>query len=134
MNATAVARRGTPPAAAKPGAPPAERGPSKVAPPIRPSAPGRRRRPKSQWGILLAAVVGAPTLLAALYFGLIASPLYISEASVTIRSSKAQGVSLFEGLINPNDVTVGNTETQLVADYLRSRDLMERVDREINFR
>lgn len=118
-----------PPAAAATPAPP-----SKVAPPIRPSAPGRRRRGSQAALFALAIVVGLPTLLAAVYYGFIASPLYVSEASVTIRSSKQQAASLLENLVVAQDGIAGSTETQLVADYLQSRDILARIDADVGFR
>lgn len=131
MNAQAVARRtAKPPEPVRPAAPP-----SAVRPVIRASAPGRRRRNGRAILAAFALCVGLPTLLATIYFGLIASPLYVSEASITIRSSKQQATSLLTALgAGPADGVAGATETQLVADYLRSRDAVANIEREIGFR
>ncbi len=137
MNAKALAQRLTEPARGRTSTPatrPASRPPSHVTPAIRPTAPGRRRRNTTQILLAMAGIVGLPTILAAIYFGLIASPLYVSESSVTIRSSKIQPASLVEALVAPQEGIVGATETQLVADYLRSRDVLARIDANIGFR
>jgi len=129
MSAGAVARRDAQPPAAN-----ANERASKATPAIRSVAPGRRRRNSKGPLIAFALIVGLPTLIAALYYGLIASPIFVSEAGVTIRSSRQQGSSLLENLVTPQDGIVGQSETQLVADYLRSRDILERVENDVGFR
>lgn len=127
---TQVIGRPSVPAASQPPLAPA----SRVAPAIRPSAPGRRRKSSRGLIVALVVVVGLPTLLASLYYGLIASPQYVSEASVTIRSSKQQASSLLENLVVAQDGIAGATETQLVADYFQSRDILAQVEADIGFR
>lgn len=130
MNQQAVTRQTEPPLPAEAATEP----PSRVAPPIRPTAPGRRKRGYGPVAVALAIVVGLPTLLAVVYYGLIASPLYVTEASVTIRSSKQQSGSLLENLVVAQDAIAGSTETQLVADYFQSRDLLARIEADVGFR
>ncbi len=129
MNAQVIASGGSAPATTEKQQPP-----SKVIPAVRPSAPGRRR--KRSGGLLgaFAMVVLAPTLLAAIYFGLIASPLYVSEAHVTIRSTKQQSTSVIEAVVTQGAGVNLATETELVADYLRSRDLLNRIENQVGFR
>lgn len=129
MNAQVIASGGSAPATTEKQQPP-----SKVIPAVRPSAPGRRR--KRNGGLLgaFAMVVLAPTLLAAIYFGLIASPLYVSEAHVTIRSTKQQSTSVIEAVVTQGAGVNLATETELVADYLRSRDLLNRIENQVGFR
>lgn len=130
MNAKVIATPGgPPPAKTEPLQPP-----SKVVPAVRPSAPGRRRRRNGGVIIAFCMIVLAPTLLAAVYFGVIASPLYVSEAHVTIRSTKQQSTSLVEAVVTQGTGVNLATETELVADYLRSRDLMNRVENQVGFR
>ena len=129
MNAQVIASGGSAPATTEKQQPP-----SKVIPAVRPSAPGRRR--KRNGGLLgaFAMVVLAPTLLAAIYFGLIASPLYVSEAHVTIRSTKQQSTSVIEAVVPQGAGVNLATESELVADYLRSRDLLNRIENQVGFR
>ena len=129
MNAQVIASGGSAPATTEKQQPP-----SKVIPAVRPSAPGRRR--KRNGGLLgaFAMVVLAPTLLAAIYFGLIASPLYVSEAHVTIRSTKQQSTSVIEAVVTQGAGVNLATESELVADYLRSRDLLNRIENQVGFR
>lgn len=107
---------------------------SAVAPAIRPSAPGRRR--SSYRPIILGnlVVVCLPTLLAIIYYGFIASPLYVSEASITIRSASQGATSFLENLVVAQDAIAGSAETQLVADYFQSRDMLAKVDADVGFR
>ncbi len=107
---------------------------SKVIPAVRPSAPGRRRKRNGGLIAAFAMVVLAPTLLAAIYFGLIASPLFVSEAHVTIRSTKQQSTSVIEAVVTQGTGVNLATETELVADYLRSRDLLNRIENQVGFR
>jgi len=81
----------------------------------------------------LATIVGIPTLVAAVYFGLIASDVYVSEAKFSVRS--AQGSSSISGLgallASPSLSSSGQDST-VVVEYSRSFDmldkLIERVD------
>lgn len=131
MTSNAIAeRRAAPPATAGTAAPP-----SHMTPQIRPTAPGRRRR-RSRKGATAAflLVVALPTLIAALYYGLIASPLYISEAGVTIRTSKPQSASFLESLVTTGNTGAGDSETQLVIEYLRSRSALAEIEADVGFR
>lgn len=67
-------------------------------------------------------VVIAPTLIAAIYYGLIASPVYVSEARFIVRSSK--GASQPSGLgLALEGVGLSNTASDAFAvhEYLKSR-------------
>ena len=76
----------------------------------------------------LATVVGVPTLVAAIYYGLIASDVYVSEARFAIRSatgtSTASGLSAL--LASPVLQTSGQ-DSQVVIDYSASNDMLDRL-------
>lgn len=82
-----------------------------------------KRRP------LFLAMVVAPSLLAAIYFGLIATPMYVSEASFVVRAaSPVQPTSVNLVL---QGVGLGQTETEAFAvhEYVMSRNAISELVR-----
>ncbi|MDO6460984.1 hypothetical protein Q4485_09775 [Granulosicoccaceae sp. 1_MG-2023] len=79
----------------------------------------------------IAIVVGIPTLLAAIYFSMFASDIYVSEAKFAIKSSKS-GVSLtgMAAMFSGVDSGAGQ-DAVVVEDYIQSRDLMDILDQEL---
>lgn len=84
-------------------------------------------------GPLFLAVVVVPTLAAALYFGVLASDVYISESRFVVRSpGKAQTSSLGAILSGAGIGGLGNIgtdETASVLEYIRSRDAVKDLQR-----
>lgn len=68
--------------------------------------------------------VGTPTLLAALYYGAIASPQYESVASFTIQSADGGGASSLELLIATVPGSNAGRDVLLVQEYALSRDML----------
>jgi capsular polysaccharide transport system permease protein len=80
---------------------------------------------------LLAAVL-LPSLLSLVYFGLLASSMYISEARFAVRGAENSGAaSGLAALFLSSGASVG-ADTHIVAEYIRSPDIMEAVDREMS--
>jgi capsular polysaccharide transport system permease protein len=82
------------------------------------------------------AIVGVPTLLAAVYFFGIASDLYMSEAKFVVRGPGANkelsgGVA---GLIQSSSFGAGEEEAQWVQEYMMSRDAVRKLDRQYDLR
>ncbi len=78
------------------------------------------------------AIVGLPTLLAAIYFGLFASSQYVSEARFAVRSAEHAGVNL-SGV----SALKGMAEVQdslIIADYLKSLAVVEALEEKIRLR
>lgn len=81
-----------------------------------------------------AAFVILPTILAIVYYGLIASDQYVSESRFIIKSpgQKSAQISSLASLIQTTGLTTGQEQTSEVLDYLRSRaaldDLQQRID------
>jgi len=81
-----------------------------------------------------AALVILPTVLAIVYYGLIASDQYVSESRFIIKSpgQRSAQISSLASLIQTTGLTTGQEQTSEVLDYLRSRgavdDLMRRTD------
>jgi capsular polysaccharide transport system permease protein len=82
------------------------------------------------------AIVGVPTLLAAVYYFGIASDLYMSEAKFVVRGPGANkelagGVA---GLIQSSSFGAGEEEAQWVQEYMMSRDAVRKLDRQYDLR
>jgi capsular polysaccharide transport system permease protein len=82
---------------------------------------------------LFVLMVALPNLVAVLYFGLIASDQYVSEAKFTVSSGaipKMDAVGSVTGV--PPMLIV--QDTQVVTSYIASRAMVEALDREIGLR
>jgi capsular polysaccharide transport system permease protein len=75
---------------------------------------------KHRW---LALFVGLPTLVAAVYYGLIASPIYVSESSFVIKSpgQKAAPTLALANLVQTSGLSAGQEQTKEIVSYIRSR-------------
>jgi capsular polysaccharide transport system permease protein len=83
----------------------------------------RRRwlRRLMRWG--LVAVVVAPTLVSAVYYGLWATPRYVSETQFIVRGIHGAGAAPgLEGLLQALGVARSTDDSNAVLDYLVSRD------------
>lgn len=72
---------------------------------------------------LLAVVL--PTLLASLYFGLIASDIYISESRFVVRSPQKLGAAGFGAILQGAGFSRSQDDTYTVRDYIQSRDALK---------
>lgn len=73
-----------------------------------------------------AMFVVLPTLVAAIYFGLIASPVYVSTSSFVIKSpgqKSAPTISL-ANLVQTSGLSSGQEQTKQIIQYIRSRDAL----------
>lgn len=83
----------------------------------------------------LLTVVGVPTVLAIVYFGFLASDVYVSEARFAIQSAKTGGSSSgLEALITTPMVSTGGRESLVVADYVQSQDMMLGIQEQLDIR
>lgn len=97
-----------------------------------------RSRPKSwfyrqRWFLLC---VGLPTLLAAVYYGFIASPIYISQSRFVIKSpdQKSMPTLSLANLVQSTGMTSGQEQTKEIVEYVRSRDALQDLQRRTNVR
>lgn len=84
--------------------------------------------------VLFVLVFILPTLLALIYFGLIASDRYISEARFIVRSANkpaAQGAAAY---LQDFGIMRANDDAFAIADYIQSRDLMRAIEKTIDLR
>lgn len=93
-----------------------------------------QKNPVVEWFIKrrwFALFVIAPTLLAAIYYGLFASDIYISESRFVIKSpdQKRSSVSSLANLIQTTGLSGGQEQTNEVLAYVRSRDALQALER-----
>ncbi|MBB3926255.1 capsular polysaccharide transport system permease protein [Sphingobium jiangsuense] len=83
--------------------------------------------------IFLATVI-APTAIAILYFGFIASDIYISEAAFVVRRPDKPSGSPFGSLLKTAGFSNGSDEMYAAQSYVRSRDALRQLNRNEEFR
>jgi capsular polysaccharide transport system permease protein len=86
---------------------------------------------KSWWRrhVLFVLVVGAPTCGAILYYGLIASDIYISESRFLVRSPQRPVQSGLVGqLLQSTGISHSQDDNYSVRDYILSRDALKELD------
>lgn len=86
---------------------------------------GRKRRPWDGLPIMFIAVVVLPTLLAAIYFLLIATPRYVSEARFVVRSAQSGGPGPLGAALQGVGLAAAQVETFAVHEYVTSPDSLE---------
>ncbi|MGE0797617.1 MAG: hypothetical protein AB7G13_11210 [Lautropia sp.] len=91
----------------------------------------RLRLPVSR---LFAATVLVPTLLSSIYFGLIASDLYTSEARFVLRSPQRQTPTMLGAILQGAGFTRAQDDSFVVHDYVLSRDALQKLDRDLGLR
>ena len=84
-----------------------------------------------RWFLLVVAI---PTLVAALYYGVIASDVYVSQSRFVIKApgQKSMPTATLANLIQTSGFTGGEQETKEVLDYIRSRDALADLQRQMN--
>lgn len=78
---------------------------------------------------LLTVVV--PTLLAAIYFGLVASDIYISESRFVVRSPQRQTPTGLGAILQGAGFSRSQDDTYTVHDYIVSRDALRQLDEKL---
>jgi capsular polysaccharide transport system permease protein len=81
-------------------------------------------------GLFIATVI-IPTACAILYFGLIASDVYISESHFVVRSPQKPATSGFGAILQSAGFSRSDDDTYTVHDFMRSRDAMSQVNAQI---
>lgn len=96
--------------------------------------PGLLARARKQRWFLLFVIL--PTVLAALYYGLIASDVYVSQSRFVIKApgQKSMPSATLANLIQTSGFVGGEQETKEILDYIRSRDALGDLQRQVNFR
>ena len=79
---------------------------------------------------LFLVVVGLPTLLAILYFGLFANDVYISESNFVVRSPNKSQASPIGVMLTGGNLAGVSEENNAVMEYLESRRALDEADRD----
>lgn len=74
---------------------------------------------------LFLVIVALPTLIAVLYFGVFASPIYISESNFVVRTPDRAAASPLGAIFGSTGLSSSSEETKAVMEYVRSRDALE---------
>jgi capsular polysaccharide transport system permease protein len=84
---------------------------------------------KRRWFLLF--VIG-PSILAAVYYGLIASDIYISESRFVIKSpdQKRSQMSTLANLVQTTGMSGGQEQTNEVLTFVRSRDALKALEKD----
>lgn len=77
---------------------------------------------------LFWATVVLPTVLAILYFGLIASDVYTSESRFVVRSPERQSTSALGSILKGAGFSRSQDDSYTVHDYALSRDALKEID------
>lgn len=86
----------------------------------------------SKLPIGLLVIVLAPTLIAAFYFLILASPRYVSEARFVVRSPAKEQPSSLGMALQGVGISATQTDAFAVHEYIRSRDAVRQLVRDIN--
>lgn len=83
----------------------------------------------SSFGPLFLATVVAPTLMASLYYGVLASDIYISESRFVVRSPDKPATTGLGVLLKSTGFNNGGDEIFAAQEYVASRDALEALNR-----
>jgi capsular polysaccharide transport system permease protein len=88
---------------------------------------------KHRW---MALFVGLPTLLAGVYYGLIASPIYSSQSVFIIKSPGQKTVPTLSlaNIIQTSGLSAGQEQTKEVLQYIRSRSAVRDLEAQTDVR
>lgn len=86
-------------------------------------------------GKAFLVIVVLPTIIAAIYYGLIASDIYISEAKFAIRTNaEAPAAGVIDSLLGGTTASPSGPDLYIVRDYILSRDMLNALDKELDLR
>jgi capsular polysaccharide transport system permease protein len=109
----------------------AETEPSVAAAPPRPSRFSRWLRAFD--GVFVITVL-VPTLLAAAYFGIVASDVYVSESRFLVRNPQRPAQSGLGALLQGTVFSRSQDDTYSVHDFIRSRDALRELEASVGMR
>jgi capsular polysaccharide transport system permease protein len=96
--------------------------------------PSRLRRLARRLDRIFVFTVLLPTLLAALYYGLVASDIYISESRFVVRNPQRSSEVGLGALLQGSSFTRSQDDTYSVHDFMRSRDALRELDEKLKVR
>jgi capsular polysaccharide transport system permease protein len=101
---------------------------------VRPYSPSRTAALFRSLNIWFWGIVGLPTLLAGVYFFGIASDLYLSEVKFVVRGPVKPQLSGLSAMLTSSAAASVSEDTYAVHEYLMSRDVVRRLEREDDLR
>jgi len=93
-----------------------------------PGLRARRGLPKVNWLLLLTVII--PTSLAVLYYGFLASDVYVSESRFVVRSPDKPSVSGLGMLLKSAAFSNAGDEIYAADEYIQSRDALRALNRD----
>jgi capsular polysaccharide transport system permease protein len=85
--------------------------------------------------LLFVVMVMLPTFFAAIYYGLVASDIYVSEARFLVRNPQHQAPAGLVGeLLQGSGLSHSQDDTYSVRDYILSRDALSELDQKLDLR
>lgn len=96
--------------------------------------PSRLRRALRRIDAIFLITVLLPTLLACLYYGVVASDVYISESRFVVRSPQRPAQSGLGALLQGTVFSRSQDDTYSVHDFIRSRDALRELDEKLQLR
>jgi capsular polysaccharide transport system permease protein len=98
------------------------------------ASPSRWRRWLRRLDRVFVLTVAVPTLLAALYFGLVASDVYISESRFVVRSPQRAAPTGLSALLASAGISRSHDDTYTVHGYVLSRDALRELEAQLKLR
>jgi len=89
---------------------------------------------RRRFDAIFLAVVFAPTLLAGVYYGVIASDSFVSESRFVVKSPQRQTPSGLGALLQGTAFSRSQDDTYSVHDFVLSRDALKELDQTLNLR
>ena len=95
-------------------------------------------RGSGRWWVILRPfliMVGIPTALTGLYYGVVASDVFVSETRYAIRTGEQAPVTgLLANMLGPAATTRAGDDASIVRDYILARDMLDELDRRLDLR
>ena len=91
-----------------------------------------KKRSRFNWIFILTVVL--PTTIATIYYGLIASDVYISESRFVVRSPQRQVQTGLSALLQGGGFSRSQDDTYSVHDFVLSRDALTELDQKLGVR
>lgn len=101
---------------------------------LKSAQPSRLRRMLRRFDRIFMFTVFLPTLVAALYYGAIASDVYISESRFLVKNPQRASQSGLGALLQGTAFSRSHDDTYSVHDYLVSRDALRELDEKLDLR
>ena len=95
-----------------------------------------RKSDRLFWGCMIASfvlIVLIPSVIASVYYGIIATDQYVSEAKLALRTGDSTLMDSLSGLAGlPSSQQY--QDTQIIVNYIGSRAMVEKIDEQLNLR